>query len=234
MNWSTALGTWGAALRRRAGGPAPAPNAQRWIVLDVESTGLDPHTDRLLAIAAIGLRLHGGRPVVDLADSFDAVLRHEAAPADGAAVAARLVNKVNILVHGIGVGAQRTGVPAAEAIAAFEAWVAGAPLMAFHAAFDATLIARATLATLGRRARHRWLDLAQVAPVAWPQVPARALDDWLAHAGITCLERHRAVADALATAELLQALWPALRAQDATEWTALARLADQARWLPRA
>jgi DNA polymerase-3 subunit epsilon len=197
----------------------------RWLVVDVESSGLDPQRDRLLAIAGVALHVApGGAPQVALADSFEIVLRQDEAPVD----------RANILVHGIGVGAQRAGVPAAEAIAAFDAWVAGAPLVGFHAAFDEALIARATQAALGRRARHRWLDLAQVAPMVWPQVRARALDDWLAHAGIGCLERHRASADALSTAELLQQLWAALRAQgQPASWDALVKLAAQARWLPR-
>jgi DNA polymerase-3 subunit epsilon len=204
---------------------APGSDTGRWLVVDVEASGLDMRRDRLLAIAGVALQVQPqGAPRIRVADSFEVVLRHDEAPVD----------RANILLHGIGVGAQRAGVPAAEAIAAFEAWTAGAPLVAFHAAFDETLIARTTLAALGRRAPHRWLDLAQLAPMAWPQVQARALDDWLAHAGIACLERHRATADALATAELLQVLWPALAAQGLrADWASLAKLAAQSRWLPR-
>ena len=207
-------------LRARA-----AADTGRWLVVDVEASGLDAQRDRLLAIAGVALQLRPqGAPRIRVADSFEVVLRHDDLPLD----------RANILLHGIGVGAQRSGVPAAEAIVAFERWVDGAPLVAFHAAFDATLIARATRAALGRAAAHRWLDLAQLAPMAWPRVRAQALDDWLAHAGIACLERHRAAADALATAELLQALWPALQAQGVrASWAALAKLAAQSHWLPR-
>lgn len=201
------------------------PDTGRWLVVDVEASGLDAQRDRLLAIAGVALQVQEqGAPRIRVADSFEVVLRHDDAPLD----------RANILLHGIGVGAQRAGVPAVQAITAFEAWVAGAPLVAFHSAFDETMIARATQAALGRRAAHRWLDLAQLAPMAWPQVRARALDDWLAHAGIACLERHRATADALATAELLQALWPALLQQGVRgDWASLAKLAAQSRWLPR-
>jgi len=55
--------------------PARGPAAGRWVVLDVESSGLDPRCDRLLAIAAVALQVGGPRAVVDLGDSFEVVLQ---------------------------------------------------------------------------------------------------------------------------------------------------------------
>jgi DNA polymerase III subunit epsilon len=77
------------------------PESLRWIVLDVESTGLDPHHDTLLAIAAVALHRRAPDAPVEIAlgDSFEALLRHDAAQPD----------RANILVHGIGVAAQRAG-----------------------------------------------------------------------------------------------------------------------------
>ena len=199
-----------------------AANARRWVVIDVEASGLDMRRDRLLALAAIALRPHGqATPCIDLGDSFEAVLRQVAAPAD----------KANILLHGIGVGEQRAGVPPAQALAAFEGWLGDAPLIAFHAAFDRSLIERAMQSTLGRRLANPWLDLEPVANVLHPEVGGRALDDWLAHFGIDCAVRHQAAADTLATAELLLRLWPAARAQRSTSFAQLSQLAQQRRWL---
>lgn len=199
-------------------GSAPA----RWIVLDVESSGLDPHHDRLLAIAALAVDTGGVRPLLCPGDSFEVVLRHQVEQAD----------KANILVHGIGVGAQRGGVEPAQALAAFEAFVGDSPLVGFHAAFDRVLIERHQRAVSGRRLRNPWLDLADLAPVLCPAVRAHALDEWLAHFGITVAVRHQAASDTWATAELLQRLWPLARAQGAgTELSALARLAASRRWL---
>jgi len=198
--------------------------AARWVVLDVESSGLDPANDRLLAIAAIALRRDGGTPRIDLGDSFEVLLRHEGAPVD----------KANILVHGIGVGAQRQGVEPAQALAAFEHWLDGAPLIGFHAAFDEALIQRAMRAALGRRLANKWLDLADLAPVVRPDVPGRSLDEWMLALGVKCAVRHQAAADTLATAELLLKLWPSVLAQrEGDDWRALSRLAAQRRWLPR-
>jgi DNA polymerase-3 subunit epsilon len=212
--------TWLQRLLKRR---SPA-DQQRWVVLDVEASGLDPARDRLLAIAALGVHIDGGRARIALADSFEVVLRQ---PADEAPP-----DKGNILLHHIGVGAQRGGVEAADAIDAFTSFVASSPLLGFHVAFDRGLIERA-VASCQRTLSHSnpWLDLEALAAVLLPQVKARALDDWLAHFGIRCLQRHHAMADALASAELLLHLWPRLMSERATTVGAAARLAARRRWL---
>lgn len=209
--------SWLQRLLRRG----PALDDARWIVLDVESSGLDASRDRLLAIAALAVRVDGARAAIALGDSFEIVLRSESATTD----------KANILVHGIGVGAQRAGVEPAEALAAFERYVGASPLVAFHAAFDRTLIERGFDA-LGRRLANPWLDIAPLAEVLHPQVGARSLDEWMQHFGIVCAVRHQAAADTLATAELLLKLWPALlRELPRPRFGAVARLAASRRWV---
>jgi DNA polymerase-3 subunit epsilon len=198
-------------------------DASRWLVLDVESSGLDPSSDRLLALAAVSLRHDGGRPCIDLADSFEAVLRQPAATAPP--------DKSNILVHGIGIAAQSRGVDPAAALAGFEAFVGSAPLLGFHVEFDRRLIDRAMQAMLGRKLGNRWLDIADVAAVLRPHSEARALDDWLQLCNIECAQRHQAAADTLATAELLLHLLPAARAEGVTDFRGLSRLAARRRWL---
>ena len=87
---------------------------------------------------------------------------------------------------------------------------------------------------LGRRLANAWVDLQPVAAAARPEVKARSLDEWLDHFGIECAVRHQAAADTLATAELLQVLWPAVRAQaPGADFGALQHLAAQGRWLQR-
>ena len=204
------------------GAPTQPVNAQRWVVVDVETSGLDLRHDRLLAIAAIALRLDGQTtPRIDLADSFEAVLRQAHAPAD----------KDNIVLHGIGVGEQRAGAAPAEALAAFEQWLGDAPLIAFHAAFDQTMIHRAMKEALARTLANPWRDLEPVADALHPELGGHAIDDWLEHFGIECAVRHQAAADTLATAELLLRLWPAARKQRCTTFAQLRHLAEQRRWL---
>lgn len=237
MSGSSMLGALGAGLRQMMQGAQPArqaKRARRWIVLDVESTGLDARRDRLLAIAAIGLHVEGGRPVVALSDSFDAVLRHDAAAAarGGSAREGRApVDKGNILVHGIGVAAMRAGHDPADALRRFAAWAGDAPRLGFHVAFDRTMIERAEREHLGRASPAYWLDIEPLAALACPGVKARALDEWLAHFRIPCLRRHQAIADVLATSELLLRLWPQLARDGATDATSLARLAAARHWV---
>lgn len=173
---------WGAAE------DAVHPRAMRWVVLDCESSGLDPERDRLLSLGAVAVR--EGR--IDHADSFGAVLRQ-----------AQASDAPNILVHGIGGDAQRAGRDPAEALGEFQRYAGGSPAVAFHAAFDRALLRRALPAW-----KARWLDLAQLAPALLPAraKSCRSLDDWLAAFGIEVPGRHEALADAYATAQLLMVL----------------------------
>jgi DNA polymerase III subunit epsilon len=215
-----------ASMLRARFGPRPRTVSRRWVVLDVEASGLGPRRDRLLAIAAVALCLDNeARPSIEVGDSFEVVLQHsqEIAP-----------DKANILLHGIGVGAQREGEEPAPALEAFERWLGDAPLVAFHSAFDETLIQRAMQSVLGCPLANDWLDLAPVAAAVQPGVKARGLDDWLEHFDIPCARRHQAAADSLATAELLLRLWPAIRVEcRSADFAALAALAAQGRWLQR-
>ncbi|MCU0924358.1 MAG: 3'-5' exonuclease [Burkholderiaceae bacterium] len=210
---------WTLSLSRKS---APA-DPERWLVLDVESSGLDASSDRLLALAAVAVRLDGKRLWIDLADSFEAVLRQPAG--------AGPPDKSNILVHGIGVGAQGRGDDPAQTMNRFETFAGASPLLGFHVEFDRRLIDRTTQAVIGRKLRNPWLDIADVAAVLRPGPRARTLDDWLDASGIDCSQRHQASADTLATAELLLHLWPAARAEGVAGFRGLSRLAARRRWL---
>lgn len=205
----------------RSGEPA---GPERWVVLDVETSGLDVHRDRLLAIAAVGLRVDWARQRLDvrLGDSFEVVLRQDV-----------VSSRENILLHGIGVQSQRDGVDPVKALEAFEAYVGQAPLLAFHSAFDEALIGRHAQLHLHRRPPNPWVDIEHLCAVSHPQVRARSLDEWMAHFGITCPNRHQAAADTLAECDLLLRIWPRVAAE-CRQWRDVQRLARQRRWLPQA
>lgn len=212
------------SLWRRWRQPHQATDDTRWVVLDVEASGLDAANDSLLAIAAVAVHVAAGHACIVMADSFEVVLRQPHAPPD----------RANILLHGIGVGRQRAGADPLAALDAFVRFAARSPLVAFHAAFDRTLIERHLGLAGLPRPHNPWLDLAPLAAVLHPEVRAQALDDWMAHFDIRCAQRHQAAADTLATAELLLHLWPRLRAQLPRPGIAATRkLAAQQRWLAR-
>lgn len=203
-------------------GPADADEPARWVVLDVETSGLDPHRDRLLAIAAIGLRVDWATRRLDLrlGDSFEIVLRQDEVA----------TSRENILLHGIGVQSQRDGVAPAVALRAFLDWIGSAPLLAFHSGFDETLIKRHVKQHLRLDLPNPWVDIEHLCAVTHERVLARSLDEWMAHFGITCARRHEAAADTLAECELLLRVWPRVAAQS-RRWRDVQRLADQRRWL---
>lgn len=206
-------------------GARRGPPASRWLVVDVETTGLDPQADELLAIAAVAVDVSDPRrPAVLLHDSIEILLRPAERPGPP--------DRANVLLHGIGIGVQRAAPEPALGLAAWSRFVDGAPLAGFHVAFDRAVIERAQRRAGLPAAAGPWLDLSPLAAVLHPEVSGQALDDWLAHFGIRCLQRHRAAADALATAELLLRLWPALVRQGGrTDFDRLCRLAAQRRWL---
>jgi DNA polymerase-3 subunit epsilon len=115
---------------------------------------------------------------------------------------------------------------------AFVDFVGNSPLLAFHAAFDQTLITRYARMHLGTALPNPWVDVDHLCAVTYEGVRARALDDWMAYFGIRCAVRHQAAADTLAECELLQRIWPKVAAQ-CKNWAQVRRLADQHRWVPR-
>ncbi len=160
-----------------------------FVVVDVESSGLDARRDRLLAIGACrltGLRLQVGA-------GFERILYQE-----------ETSSKANILVHGIAPGEQAAGLPREQALMDFLEYAGHHVLIAYHAPFDRTMLDRAMRAHLGVRLANPWIDLAYLAPALCPQARlARAsLDDWFHYFDIRVRARHRAVDDVLATGEL--------------------------------
>jgi DNA polymerase-3 subunit epsilon len=200
--------------RRKAAAPLG-----RWIVVDTETSGLDPERDSLLAIGAVAVDDEGIR----ISDSFEIVLR-----GDGSGDAA------NIVVHGIGHGAQAAGVPPALALESFRTWGAEAPLVGFHTDFDRAVLRRACILAGVAPNDAPWLDLAPLAAALVPQAyryGGRSLDDWLAAFGIECTIRHNAASDALATAELLLRLRVLAEKQGARGYAALLKVGRQQKWL---
>jgi DNA polymerase III subunit epsilon len=210
--------------------PTSSTGRQRWLVIDVETTGLDAQSAHLLAIAGVGLQADFSAQslVLQPHDSFEVTLKHEA----------KAIDRGNILLHGIGIEQQRTGTDPAEALQAFSSWVGSANLLAFHASFDRALIGRHLAQHLGAAAakplQHdaRWLCIEQLCAATQPKSKARSLDEWMLEFDLHCAQRHQAAADALVEAQVLQRIWPQVL-QQASSWSHMQRLARDAQWLRR-
>lgn len=189
----------------------------RYVVVDVETTGLNLMTDTLISIGAVAVV--GGRVV--LGDSFSVVLQQQQSS-----------RKENILIHGISGSAQREGVPPADALLDFLEYLGDSPLVAFHVAFDETMIRRALRQYLDFKFRHPWLDLAYVMPALNRDLVRshRVLDDWIGRFCIRIDARHNALADALATAQLLQVAQSQAIGREVADYAGLRDLERAQRW----
>ena len=192
----------------------------RFIVVDVETSGLDMRKDRLLSIGACvveGMRLRAG-------ESYSTILQRDETSA-----------RANILIHGIGPQAQAAGEAPEESLLGFLEFAGRQPLVAFHASFDQTMLDRALRETLGVRLINAWLDLAHLGPALFPEARLNlaGLDDWLTYFGLRARARHRAMDDAFVTAELFLILLARAQQRSLTTVSALhAACEQQARLVP--
>ena len=192
--------------------------AMRLVVVDVETTGLRPFHDRLIAIGALPVEDN----LVRLDACFEVVLRQPRPSANS-----------NILVHGIDGTTQISGRDPVEALIDFLDYVRKDVLVGFHANFDRVMITRATREALGIELENQWLDLAVLTPELLPDRSrgASTLDDWTERLGIENPARHNAVADALVTAQLLQVTLAAARERRLACGADLVDIERAGRWL---
>lgn len=173
---------------------------QRWVVLDLETTGLNLNKDLVLSIGAVVIE----DGAIDFSQQFERTLQrhaHKLGP--------------SVLLHGLGPSAIAAGSDPVDALLDFMEFVGDSPLLAFHAPFDQHMLGRALKDSLGYRLQHKFLDVADMAPLLCPQAHIReaGLDDWINWFQLQIYERHNASADAMGTAELALILFSRARAQ---------------------
>lgn len=173
---------------------------QRWVVVDTETTGLNLNRDCLLSIGAVVIE----DGAIDLGACFERTLQYSS-------------NKTapSVLIHGLSPSALAAGSEPKEALLDFLEFVGDSPLLAFHAWFDQHMLGKALKDNLGYKSPHRWLDVADIAPMLFPDQVGRlaGLDNWVEHFALQVEERHHASADALVTAELCMILFSHARRQ---------------------
>lgn len=191
LAWRHSQGPWKALF-------AKPPHAEV-VSLDLETTGLDPRSDRVLRLAAVPVR--GGRVMlserferwVDPGRAFgiDSIRHHRILPGDVAAAEAERV-----------------------VVEDFLRWLGPRPLLGYCIDFDIALLDRSARLITGFSLPHRRIDVAaldfQRQCLARPETAQRRdLDAILVETGVPPMQRHDALADATATA----LAWCVLRAR---------------------
>ncbi|HDS1736406.1 MULTISPECIES: 3'-5' exonuclease [Pseudomonas] len=173
---------------------------QRWVVLDLETSGLNLNRDQVLSIGAVAIE----DGAIDFSQQFERTLHRPA-------------QKTNpsVLIHGLGPDALAAGCAPAAALLDLLEFIGDSPVLAFHAPFDQHMLTRALKDSLGYRLQHPFFDVAELAPLLNPDTVLReaGLDDWIARFGLQVEARHHASADAQVTAELALILFSQARRQ---------------------
>lgn len=170
------------------------------VVLDTETTGLDPRSDRLVQIGAVRIELGA------LSSRVFETLVHPGGPIPPAASA----------IHGITDADVADAPLPAVAIAALRDFAGDAPLIGHTLSFDLAVLNRQDRAEAGGASVDTWLarrtlDVRLLARVAEPSLTRDDLDSLCTRYQVPNPARHTAVSDATATALVFLALLPGLR-----------------------
>ena len=169
------------------------------VVIDTETTGLDPAKARIVEIAAV--RLAGGRIKTD--DTFRRLIRPDV-PIPAAATAVHHIDDTTV-----------ADAPAfAKVWPDLLAYIDGAVVIGHTIGFDLAVLKRECERAGMVWVRPRTLDTRLLAEVAEPELAGYALDQLAAWLGVEISDRHSALGDAFATARVFRALVPKLREGD--------------------
>lgn len=173
---------------------------QRFVVVDLEATGLNTLKDKILSIGAVVIQ----GDAIDMGQQFERTLK-------------RREHKLteSVLIHQLAPSEIAAGVRPKTGLLDFMDFVGDSPLLAFHADFDQRLLCRELRDFFAYNFKHPFFDLAEIAPMLYPQHSMRSprMDDWVDFFGLQVLQRHNACADAMVTAELMLILLKKAQAQ---------------------
>ncbi|MBC7326093.1 MAG: 3'-5' exoribonuclease, partial [Moorella sp. (in: Bacteria)] len=176
-----------------------------YVVVDVETTGLDPASDQIIEIAAIRLEkgqlagqwhtlVNPGRPIPPFIENLTGIS--------------------NAMVQG--------APPLTAVLPAFLDFLGEAIPVGHNGSFDLAFLYRA----LGSASWHRpLLDTLALSRILYPCLPSYRLEYLTQKFSLEAGEHHRALGDALATARLLHTLWQATLALDKGLLAGLLKLA---------
>ena len=155
----------------------------RFVVFDVETTGLDPENDRIVEIGAV--RVEKGK----ITDKYQKLINPGIPMPEEASAENHITDSMLKKCPDI-----------KDVLPSFLQFVDGDVLVAHNAAFDASFLRKAC-SDLHYNAPAEYFDTMRLS-VYWPNLPNRKLESFLSAAGIKNDNAHRALCDAKATAEL--------------------------------
>lgn len=187
----------------------------RFVIVDTETTGLDPDRAELVAIGAC--------VVQDLELRVDESFQIDLRPN-------KLSVPENVLVHEIGYQRQSAAASPESALSEFLDFTGKSILVAHHALFDAQVIRRALRQHLHLAFDAIWLDVGVLLPaLAGEEIQGPIeLDHLVQRYGAAGFSRHDALSDAYATAQLLLVALQQARRRNTRSVAELMRIEKQA------
>lgn len=192
MSEPTFLPRYQACFERSWADDAPLEQV-RFVVLDSETTGLNPETDRLITIGAVAV-LDGE---IRLDDAFSALLKIDE-------------NTPAVTVHGITRGQTLRGMDEPAALAAFIDYLRDGVIVGHHIGHDIATLDAACTRHWNVRLRNRSLDTMDLtlhleragAFAGRPPIRQFTLDALCGMFGVVPHDRHTADGDAFLTAQV--------------------------------
>ncbi|GIK82074.1 MAG: CBS domain-containing protein [Pseudorhodoplanes sp.] len=166
------------------------------VVLDTETTGLDPARARVVEIGAV--RIHNGR--VDEGATLRLLVRPDE-PVPAAATA----------IHGIDEATLADAPDFAAAWPQLQEFIGGRVVIGHTVGFDLAVLKRECERAGIEFRRPRTLDTRLLAQVASPALASYSLESLSSWLGVEGTGRHSALGDAVTTARIFRALVPKLR-----------------------
>jgi DNA polymerase III epsilon subunit family exonuclease len=153
------------------------------VCIDVETTGLDYKTEKIIEIAAV--RVTNGEVVA----TYDSLVNPQIR-----------IRHSSFKIHGISEDMLAESPTIEDILPDFLAFLGDAPIVAHNVIFDYTFINQACKASLGKRLENTRIDTFDMYRTVFPDDPSHGLASLAQRFGVVPTDRHRALADAHALA----------------------------------
>ncbi len=154
---------------------------KRFIVADIETTGLNPNSHQIIEIGAIAVDSKTG-----ITTSFSTLVRNER----GRPLDRKIVRLTGITDEML----EKDGQPLSIAMAEFLEFIADDVLVFYNPAFDRSFLCRAA-EQMGRSLPNEVQCALQLARKTWPELPRHRLSDVVSAQGLQPTGAHRVLED---------------------------------------